>query len=135
MDSTNNSRHRCEMCHQSGAVLRASDQLCPPCWCGTGSPSKQVTSLPSCLESEENKNHEEDVDHSFRFSTPSLFTQSKIESEDNKKILPSTLTEPDGPVTSNQEDYTKSIATPPHPHQSSSLKQRPINSPHLSPNY
>ena len=70
-------------------------------------------------------------------STPlgSLFTQSKIESEDNKKILPSTLTEPDGPATSNQEDYTKSIATPPHPHQSSPLEQRPINASHLSPNY
>ena len=135
MDSIINSQHRSEMCHQSGAVLRASDQLCPPCWCGTGSPSKQVISPPSCLESEENENHEQDVDHSFRFSTPSMFTQSKIESEDNKKILPSTLTEPDGPATSNQEDYTKSITTPPYPHQSSSLEQRPINPPHLSPNY
>ena len=135
MDSIINSQHRSEMCHQSGAVLRASNQLCPPCLCGTGSPSKQVTSPPSCLESEENENYEEDVDHSFMISTPSLFTQSKIKSEDNKKILPSTLTEPDGPATSNQDDYTKSIATPPYPHQSSSLEQRPINSPYLSPNY
>ena len=42
--------------------------------------------------------------------------------------------ESDGPATRNQEDHTKPIATPPHPHQSSSLEQRPINSPHLSPN-
>ena len=118
------------MCDQSEAVLRASNQLlCLSRQCGTGSPSRQVTSPPSCLESEENENHEEDVDHSLRFSTPSLFTCSKIESEDNK-ILPLTLTESDGPATRNQEDYTKPIATPPHPHQSSSLEQRPINSPH-----
>ena len=100
MDSIINSQHCSEMSHQSGAVLRASDQLCPPCWCRTGRPSKQVTSLPCCLESEENENHEEGVDHSFRFPTPSLFTQSKIESEDNKKILPLTLTEPDALQTS-----------------------------------
>ena len=52
-----------------------------------------------------------------------------------KRYHRSTLTEPDGPTISNQEDYTKSIATLPHPHQSSSLEQRPINSPHLSSNY
>ena len=87
----------CEKCRQGGTILlRQSNQmLCEECWT-TGSPSKQEepppSSLlevntpaspsgsledepaapPSCFIQTEDDN-EEEIDQSFRFSTPSLF--------------------------------------------------------------
>ena len=76
----------CDKCHknETTAVLRQSDEtLCKTCWNGgeTGSTSKEITipsliNIEDTLERDNTDNDEGEVDHSFRFSTPSLLRQS-----------------------------------------------------------
>ena len=83
--------NHCEKCQQIGTVLlRASDQkFCETCWKQTGSPGNQIESLPSCENIEDDQ--EEDLDYSYRFSTPSFLIQSHTVPE-SRKTLPLTLT-------------------------------------------
>ena len=103
--------NHCEKCHQIGTILlRASDQkLCETCSRQTESPGNQTESLPSCENIEDDQ--EEDLDYSYRFSTPSFLIQSHTVPE-SRKTLPLTLTTSESSTEGNQHERRPIITLP-----------------------
>ena len=89
--------------------VESDQKLCETCWRQTESPDNQTESLPSCENIEDDQ--EEDLDYSYRFSTPSFLIQSHTVPE-SRKTLPLTLTTSESSTEGNQHERRPIITSP-----------------------